>query len=86
MTSKYERLTRHLVELPNSTKDLTLSFRELEAVLGFELPKSASDHRPWWGNQTDTRNRPQARAWKTAGFEVDAVHLTAPMWVRFRRG
>lgn len=85
MTSKYERLTRYLEALPENKRELTLSFRELESILGSVLPKSASNHRAWWANQADVKNRPQARSWSEAGFEVNAVHQTLPMWVRLRR-
>lgn len=63
---------------------MTLSFAQLEQLLGDALPASAHEWRPWWGNQTDTSNRPQARAWLAAGWEVDYVNQQAE-WVRFRR-
>lgn len=85
MASKYDRLTAHLQQLPGDTNEVTLPFKKLEAVLGFKLPASASEHRAWWGNQVDARNRPQARAWRAAGYVVEAVHQTSPKWVRFRR-
>ena len=86
VTMKYDPLKKHLLEIPNDKNEDTLTFRQLEAMLGFELPKSAIDFRQWWGNQTDTKGRSQAAAWITAGFEVESVQLRSPGgWVRFRR-
>jgi len=83
---KYEPLKERLLAIPEDKYEVTLSFRQLEAILGFELPKSAVAYRQWWGNQRDTKNRPQAEAWVAAGFHVDGVQLRKPGgWVRFRR-
>ena len=83
---KYEPLKEHLLALPEDKNEVALSFRQLEAILGFELPKSAVDYRQWWGNQRDTKNRSQAEAWLVAGFLVDGVQLRKPGGsVRFRR-
>ena len=83
---KYDPLKAHLLTIPYDKKEITLSFRQLEAILGFELPKSAVDYRQWWGNQRDTGSRSQSGAWLTAGFEVDGVQLRKPGGsVRFRR-
>ena len=85
MKSKYDGLTRYLQELPGDLLMANLSFHELETILGFTLPKSSTDYRQWWANQSDAKNRPQAQAWAEAGFVVEAVHQSEPKWVRFRR-
>ena len=86
MTSKYDRLTEHLNRLPDNPREVTLTFKNLELVLGFALPKSAIDYRQWWENPSDTKNRSQARAWTAAGYKVDTVQLKKPGgWVRFIR-
>ena len=83
---KYQRLKEHLSAIPKEKKEVALSFRQLEAILGFDLPKSAVDYRQWWGNQRDVKSRPQAEAWLGAGFLVDGVQLRKPGGsVRFRR-
>ena len=83
---KYGPLKLHLLSIPEDRNEVTLSFRQLEAILGFELPRSAVDYRQWWGNQRDTTNRPQAEAWLVAGFLVDGVQLRKSGGsVRFRR-
>ena len=63
---KYEPLKEHLLAIPADMYEVTLSFRQLEAILGFELPKTVVDYRQWWGNQRDTKSRSQAEAWLTA--------------------
>lgn len=63
--SIYAPLQTRLSESPLTA--VTLSFEEIEAVLGRTLPKSARDariKRQWWAN-TDTHV--QARAWLKAG-------------------
>ena len=58
------------------------SFAELEAVLGFPLPKGARTGRAWWRNDGAG---PQARAWSQGGWEVLDVDQAAGL-VTFRRG
>jgi hypothetical protein len=83
--TKYEPLELHLRAVPAKTKEVTLSFIEIEGILGASLPASARTHRPWWANQKDSKTRPQARAWLAAGFEVDAVNQGGSASVRFKR-
>ena len=86
MKHKYEPLDLHLRSLGRSLREVTLSFRDLERVLGAVLPPSAKTYRAWWGNQQNVKNRPQAAAWMSTAFRVDAVHpVTAGGWVRFER-
>jgi hypothetical protein len=84
--SKYEPLENHLKSTPSRERVVTFRFDELNALLGTPLPASAYMHRAWWGNQRETTNRPQAKAWQSAGFEVDSVNQSRSIgWVRFRR-
>ena len=65
---------------------VTLGFQEAAEVLGLSLPSSAYKYPAFWANQTDTTNRPWARAWKEAGYEVESYQLSdVHGWVRFRR-
>jgi len=83
---KYGSLKNYLLAISNEKREVALSFRQLEAILGFDLPKSAVDYRQWWGNQTDVGSRSQADAWLAAGFLVDGVQIRKPGGsVRFRR-
>jgi len=86
MAGKYEPLERYLRSIPKSTRDITLSFPELERILSATLPDSAITHRPWWANQVDSKSRPQAHAWLSAGFVVDTVNQGRRIGsVRFKR-
>lgn len=83
---KYEALENYLRALSPSTKELSLTFQQLEEILGFSLPASAAKYREWWSNQADVSNRPQARAWTSAGFQVDTVRQRGEdSWVSFIR-
>ena len=73
MTTKYEPLEIFLRGLPRDQQRISLSFRRIEEIIGAPLPKSATDHRAWWGNQRDAKNRPQANAWLSAGFSIVGV-------------
>ncbi len=68
---RYQRLYSHLCSLPD--REWRLSFTDIEAVLGFELPVSARMHRPWWSNQIDRHS--QAIAWMAAGWETAEVDV-----------
>jgi hypothetical protein len=86
MASKYEPLELHLRATSPKVREVTLSFAEIERILGAPLPESAITHRPWWGNQRESKSRPQAHAWLSAGFSVDTVNQSrANSSVRFKR-
>jgi len=86
LSSKYDALANHFANVAPTVREVTLTFRQMEEILGFALPKSATDYRQWWGNQLDSKNRPQAAVWIEAGFLVDSVQPKKPGgWVRFRR-
>lgn len=71
--NKYDPLQTYLDR--HESDQCILSFAEIERILGAELPRSAREHRQWWENQVDTRNRPQANAWQSAGWDVRSVQL-----------
>lgn len=82
MASKYKALTNYLKAQPKAAQTVTLSFDEMHAILGSPLPRSASTHRPWWGNQNPPH--PQTSGWLDAGFKVDQVNVSSGS-VRFVR-
>lgn len=82
---KYQGLENLLRTHPSTTNEVTLSFEQIEAIIGDTLPSSASNYREWWANQSDTSQRPQAKAWISAGFIVDEVHQEQDSWIRFKR-
>ena len=65
---KYAPLYRHL-SAKNGT-DWRVSFAELEAILGFDLPKSARFYRHWWSNPKRGVARSHALAWHAAGWRT----------------
>ena len=73
MSAKYQPLEDYLKSMPGSRTHITLSFADIEKLTGHELPSSAYQHRAWWSNQADLSNRPQAKAWRNAGFKVESV-------------
>jgi hypothetical protein len=60
----YESLRVFLASQPG--EELTLTFAEIERLLGVPLP-AAAWLRAWWTNAAD---EPQSRAWLKAGWRV----------------
>jgi len=81
--NKYDPLKNYLLSLPDHQDETTLSFKELERILGANLPPSAYKYRAWWGNDKSSVHV-NARAWMGAGWLVDAFNLSEH-WVRFVR-
>ena len=64
-TSKYGALTSYLQDFPG--EKCTLSFKEIENIIGSKLPASVFDHAPeWWSNG----NQNYALHWLRADFIV----------------
>ncbi|WP_379143584.1 hypothetical protein [Paenibacillus sp. sgz500992] len=61
--SKYEPLRKYL-----DTATLTLSYDEIEEILGFKLPQSAYIHDAWWDNST--KSHTQTHGWIESGWIV----------------
>jgi hypothetical protein len=78
---KYEPLRNYLAALPSATQEKSLSFAQVEQIIGDTLPPSATKHRPWWANQEGGSRAPH---WRAAGFKVDHVDLQQRI-VRFKR-
>ena len=76
--SKYDPLKSYLNTCGGAP--VSMSFAELESVLGFELPWAARHHRQWWGNNAS--GHAQSRSWMLARYKVATVDLEAET-VRF---
>lgn len=74
MGLKYEPLESYLKDRALASSRISLSFKEIETIIQSSLPKSASTYREWWSNQKDYKSRPQAKAWLSAGYEVEGVN------------
>ncbi len=83
---KYDPLARYLRDQAVTASSVTLSFEQIEGMIGAKLPASAYDHRAWWGNEKDTTIHPQKKAWLSAGYLVDVVRQARGLGqVRFKR-
>ena len=81
--SKYDPLKTELSRRPDS--QLSLSFEDVERILGFPLPLSARRHRPWWANQNDGAHT-QAHAWMDAGWKTWKADLARERVLFVRSG
>ncbi|MEJ2626364.1 MAG: hypothetical protein P8Z80_18150 [Pseudolabrys sp.] len=68
---KYEPLTKFLRDQP--TERVSMTFAEIERVVGFKLPRSASEHRAWWSNNPS--NSVMTKAWLEAGYQSEQVDM-----------
>lgn len=62
--NKYRNLQKWLEN--NSNERITLSFAEIEEILGFDLPESAKTYTAWWANDS---HHSQA-VWLNAGYKT----------------
>jgi hypothetical protein len=69
--SKYEPLPQFLSASSTSTR--TLTFQQIERVLGFKLPKSAYEHEAWWSNNATGHSH--AKTWLSAGWRTQDVDI-----------
>ncbi len=70
--SKYQGLQDYLRNCDRP--EVTLSFAEIERIIGGTLPSSAHRNRAWWSNRT--KGALQANAWMTAGYLAEDVNIT----------
>lgn len=68
--SKYDPLIDHLRS--QVTHAVELSFAEINALLGDELPPTALEHPAWWANSPTDRTHSWARRWTAAGWRARA--------------
>ena len=71
--SRYEPLRRHLANQAETV--VTMTFAEIEDILGAPLPESARRYRPWWANEK-AGTHVHARAWLDASRRTANVDLT----------
>ena len=83
MAGKYAPLEKYLRSLSTNQKQVTLSFEQLEGILGSQLPASAHEDDRWWQHETEG-NHVSTRAWANAGWKVEHVDVNA-QWVKFIR-
>jgi hypothetical protein len=70
--SVYEPLRNHL--LFSGKQEVTMSFAEIERVLGRKLPPSARKQKAWWSN--NRHGHVQADAWLRSSYKTSDLDLT----------
>lgn len=70
---KYQALQDYLRGMTPGKRQVSLSFGQIEKIIGTKLPKSAFTYREWWANQKGGSRAPH---WHAAGFRVEAVDLS----------
>jgi hypothetical protein len=83
MAGKYAPLENYLRHVPESQREATLGFEQIETILNFKLPSSAYEDRRWWDHATEG-NHVNARAWANVGWQIESLDVSAK-WVRLVR-
>jgi len=74
--SKYQPLYNFLAKTKRIP--MTMSFQQIELLLGFSLPVTARKRNQWWANEINQNTtHVQCRAWRNAGFVVRNLDLAA---------
>ena len=69
--SKYAALETYLRE--SGQEVISMTFGDIEKVLGADLPPSAFKHRPWWSNNPS--NSVITNSWLKAGYKTENVDM-----------
>jgi len=77
---EYRRLAAHLAALTSRTA--TLTFQEIEGLVGGSLPLDAYESTQWWTN----KGRGPARPWLNVGWRVETVDVLGRVITFARNG
>jgi hypothetical protein len=77
---KYDRLGEFLQS--QRTKEVPMTFAEIERVIGGKLPPNSPQYPAWWSN--NPTNNVMTKVWLAAGFRTEQVDTKARKVV-FRR-
>ncbi len=69
--SKYQPLQDYL--RGSSQNEIILTFKEIEDIINYTLPKSAWTKKAWWSNRT--KGAWQSLAWMEIGYRVENLDL-----------
>jgi hypothetical protein len=72
--SRYAPLAIWLQQQPLKPEKILLTFKQIEEILGEELPTSARQHRSWWAN--DSVGHVQSQQWLEIGWRVSSISIT----------
>lgn len=78
---KYDLLRDYLLQCGHN--EITLSFSDIESIIGNLLPPSALKYDEWWANIGDSPHHSQAKSWHAAGYKAQADRVRKA--VRFYR-
>lgn len=81
--NKYEPLRRWLRSLDSSTDEVSITFDEIEAMVGEKLPATAQEHPSWWAYSSDAGGL--SDVWLSEGWYVESVEFELVGLVNFRR-
>lgn len=68
---KYEKFGCHLAS--QKANEVKYSFKQIEDILGFSLPDSATLYRPWWAN--DITHVQASDGWLSYGWKVSSIDM-----------
>jgi hypothetical protein len=74
MAGKYMPLENYLRDLPESQREVTLGFEEIESILNDQLPSSAYEDQRWWAHEKEG-NHVKARSWTNAGWKIESLDV-----------
>src|ERR1041385_7087010 len=77
---KYSRLGEFLRS--QRTKEVPMTFAEIERVIGSKLPPNSPQYPAWWSNNPS--NNVMTKVWLAAGFRTEQVDIKSRKVV-FRR-
>lgn len=78
---KYLPLENYLKNL--KANEISLTFKEIEKIIGGKLPPSANKYSQWWEND---KNHVQAKAWLNACWEtVNSSETILNLKVKFKK-
>lgn len=72
MAGQYTPVENYLRDLPESQREVTLGFVQIERILNSKLPASAYKYWDWWANEKEG-NHVNGRVWVNAGWKVESV-------------
>jgi hypothetical protein len=82
MAGKYTPFENYLRGLPESQREVTLGFEQIERILNDKLPYSAYEQ-SWWDKEKEG-NHVNARSWSNAGWKVESLDFKEK-WVKLIR-
>lgn len=71
---KYNLLAKYLSVC--NKEEVTLNMKEIEVIIGDDLPSSAYNYSAWWANEVKSKSRhSHAKSWMSEGYRTKDVKL-----------